>query len=1523
MFQKLGFASFSLFLFSFLLLSSSAAAQNESGRHARVLVTQHVDDEKRVTLHGNTRPEANEQNDRGPVHGNFPMEHMLLQLRRSPEQELALQQFLNELQTQGSPNFHQWISAEEFGERFGVAKQDLDSVTDWLESRGFKVNVVYPSGMVIDFSGTAAQVRKAFRTDIRHFEHEGRHYIGNNSDPRIPAALAPIIVGIVSLHSFQPHAMHQMHQPRPNFTFPDPFGGTALAVVPADLATIYNLNPLFSAGFSGRGQTIVLIEDTNLFTNSDWNKFRSTFGLSGYTSGSLTTVHPAPSSGGNNCTNPGVVSPNDAEAILDAEWASAAAPNAAIRMASCADTTTTFGGLIALQNLINASSQPPAIMSISYGQCETVNGAAANQAYYSAYQQAVAEGVSVFVASGDSGAAGCDNSVSQATHGIGVNAFASTPYNVAVGGTDFSDTYASTNSVYWNSTNTSAFGSARSYIPEIPWNDSCAGSLISSFEGYPPYGPDSLCNSPLGGFLATTVAGGGGPSGCATGTPSPANSGIVSGTCQGWAKPSWQSIIGNPGDGVRDTPDISLFAADGLWNHYYVFCWSHTSQGGAACTGNPSGWSGAGGTSFSAPIMAGIQALVNQKVGARQGNPNPAYYQLAAAEYGSSAASSCNSSNGNTVPGSCIFYDVTLGDMDVNCTGSANCYLGGGSVGGLSTSNSSFSPAYSATTGWDFATGIGTLNAANLVNNWPGSSTQPTLSITKTHTGSFTQSQQNAVYSVTVSNAFNAVHSTGAVTVTETLPSGLSLVSMAGTGWTCSAASCSRSDVLSAGASYPAITVTVNVASNATSPQVNQVSVSGGGSASATANDSTTITVPILPAVANFVTADTSTQGSWHGVYGADGYSIANDSQSIPSYATFAMQNQFSYTWASTTTDSRALQTGTGSGRIASTWWNNGTFTFDVNFTDGNLHQFALYAVDWDANGRTETIQVLDANTNAVLDTRTLSSFSNGTYLVWSISGHVKVNVIWTGGVNAIVSGVFFGGTSGGGPETVSVTPQNITLSAAQQQQFAATVTGTPNQAVTWSIASVNPSSAAPGSISASGLYTAPAVTTAAQVTIKATSADGTASGTSKINLVVKPVANFVAADTSTQGSWHGVYGADGYSIASDSQSIPSYATFAMQNQFSYTWVPSTTDPRALQTGSGSGRIASTWYNSGTFTFDVNLTDGNLHQFALYALDWDANGRTETIQVLDANTNAVLDTRTLSSFSNGTYLVWSISGHVKINVTWTGGINAVVSGVFFGGTSGGGPETVSVTPQNVTLSAGQQQQFAATVTGTPNQAVTWSIASVNPSSAAPGSISAVGLYTAPAVTTAAQVTIKATSADGTASGTATVNLTTSSAANFVTANTSTQGSWHGVYGADGYSIADDSQSIPSYATLAMLNQFSYTWASTTTDPRALQTGTGTGRIASTWYLSGTFTFDVNLTDGNPHQFALYALDWDAVGRTQTIQVVDANTNAVLDTRTLTGFNNGVYLVWNLSGHVKVNVIWTGGINAVVSGVFFK
>ena len=414
-------------LISFTILASMSLAlpaQAQVGA-ARRAITQGIDEGNLVTLRGSTRPEATPANDRGALPNGFQMEHMLLQLQRTPEQELALRQFLDELQTPGSPNFHKWLTAQEFGDQFGLAQQDLDTISGWLGGHGLTVNLIYPSRMVVDFSGTASQVREAFHTEMHALDVNGARHIANMSDPQIPAALAPAVVGVVSLHDFVPRPLYQM---KPAYTFTSS-GATYQAVVPADVAKIYNLNSLFSAGTSGQGQTIVVIEDTNVFSTADWTTFRSTFGLSSYTSGSFTQAHPAPPSGTNNCSNPGVNS-DDIEAILDAEYASAAAPSATIELASCSDTFTTFGGLIALQNLLNESSTPPSIVSISYGECEAENGASANAAYNSAYQLAVAEGVSVFVSSGDEGAASCDANKSNATHGIGVSGFTSTPYNV-------------------------------------------------------------------------------------------------------------------------------------------------------------------------------------------------------------------------------------------------------------------------------------------------------------------------------------------------------------------------------------------------------------------------------------------------------------------------------------------------------------------------------------------------------------------------------------------------------------------------------------------------------------------------------------------------------------------------------------------------------------------------------------------------------------------------------------------------------------------------------------------------------------------------------------------------------------------------------------------------------------------------------------------------------------------------------------------------------------------------------------
>jgi subtilase family serine protease len=664
------------------------------------------------TIVGNTRSEANAQNDRGKVADTFAMEHMLLHLQRSPEREQALQNFIDQQNDSTSPNFHKWLTAIEFGQMYGPAPRDIETVSEWLRSSGFTVNNVYPSGVTIDFSGTAGGVLAAFRTEIHRLSVNGKDHIANMSDPQIPEALAPVVAGIVSLHDFRPHSMRK---PRAQYTTSQD-GSTFQIVAPADLATIYDLNRAFAAGYTGQGQTIAVVEDSDLYSTSDWNTFRSVLGLSSYTSGSLSTIHPAPPSGISNCSDPGATS-DDVETTPDAEWSSAAAPNAKIEVAACDNppTTPTPGILIAAQNLINGSD-PPQIISMSYGECEAGNGATSNAAFNSAFQQAVTEGVSVFVAAGDEGAASCDSGFSSATHGIGVSAFASTPYDVAVGGTDFADTYQGTAARYWSSSNNSTYGSALSYIPEIPWNDSCAGSILAVFSGYSVgYGPSGFCGSSLAqqDDFVTVEAGSGGPSGCATGAP--AQNLVVGGSCNGYAKPAWQSgVAGTSTDGVRDIPDVSLFAGVGVWGHYYVTCFSDIGNGGAPCSGAPVNWGGAGGTSFASPILAGIQALVNEKMGGAQGNPNPVYYKLAA----SSVASS-------------VFHSITTGDIAVNCAGELECFgigfEGRGRAtpitefvgnGALSTDSQTYIPAFAAASGWSFATGLGSVDAYNLILDW-------------------------------------------------------------------------------------------------------------------------------------------------------------------------------------------------------------------------------------------------------------------------------------------------------------------------------------------------------------------------------------------------------------------------------------------------------------------------------------------------------------------------------------------------------------------------------------------------------------------------------------------------------------------------------------------------------------------------------------------------------------------------------------------------------------------------------------
>jgi subtilase family serine protease len=671
-------------------------------------------DMARTAMPGSTRPEVTRAIDMGPVADSLQMNHVLLLMRRSAAAEAAAEAYVNALHDQTSPQFHRWLTPAEIAARFGPAPADISTVTAWLQAEGLTVNSVLPGGMIIDISGPAAAVSHAFGTSIHSMIVDGAAHIANVNDVSVPASLAPVLAGPLSLHDFRPHRRHLAAVPKLTN------GSSGELVTPADIATIYNFNPLFSSGITGVGQTVTVVEDTDLYSNADWTTFRSVFNLSRFTGGSLSITHP-------NCGDPGVnPDGDDVEAALDVEWASAAAPDAAIVLASCQATATTDGVTLAMTELITGS--PPPIISVSYGECETLNTPPGNQYYSLLFQLAVLQGTSVYVATGDAGASDCyafQSPYPPTSYGIGVSGWASTPYNVAVGGTDFADKYLGKASTYWGA-NGAGFGNAKSYIPEQGWNDTCAGTLYAKQRGYSTsYGKNGFCNVKAGQAYQEPGGGEGGPSSCATGV-APA-SGAVGGSCKGWPKPSWQTgVIGIPNDGVRDIPDVSLFASDGyVWNRQYAICFSDPNNYGVPCVGTSVAqidqWApGGGGTSYATPIMAGLQALVNQRTGSLWGNPNVVLYKLAAKEYGKKGDSICSSTLGNKSAGGCIFHDVLLGDNDQDCVaGSPDCYAPSGKVGVLSTSTKAYKPSYDLGVGYDFPSGIGTVNAAVLVGAWP------------------------------------------------------------------------------------------------------------------------------------------------------------------------------------------------------------------------------------------------------------------------------------------------------------------------------------------------------------------------------------------------------------------------------------------------------------------------------------------------------------------------------------------------------------------------------------------------------------------------------------------------------------------------------------------------------------------------------------------------------------------------------------------------------------------------------------
>ena len=561
---------------AFLLAFGAAASPAWAQFRVPDRIRRHADDRETSVLHGNRSALARAELDRGRLDRGAALERLALVFKPSAAQAADLEALLAAQQDPGSPDYQHWLTPEEFGARFGMSDADLAEVTGWLRSHGFTVHGHSRSRQELYFSGSVAQVEDAFRTEMHQYLVGGELHRANAVDPSIPTAYADVVLAVRSLSDFRPRP--HPHLRRPSGRFTSGISGNHFTV-PSDFATIYGLDGLYAAGFDGTGVKIAVVGQTQLASGNstgDIDAFRS--------AAALPATHLqqvlVPGTG-----SAKVCGQDQIEADLDVEWSGAIAPAATVVYVytgvtaghTCA--TTPFSVWDALQYCVDHNVAP--IISTSYGACESANGTSFDTMVRGWAQQANAQGQSITAATGDTGAADCDDpNASTASMGLAVDVPAAIPEVTGAGGTEFLDGGSGT--TYWSASNDVGGGSAVQYIPEEAWNDtSVVGELAA------------------GGGGASTI----------------------------FAKPPWQTGTGVPADGRRDVPDVSFHAS--FANDGYLIC----SQG-SCVNGFRAGdqtLNVIGGTSAAAPSLAGILAVIVGGTGSTGlGSPNPTLYSLAA-----------------------------------------------------------------------------------------------------------------------------------------------------------------------------------------------------------------------------------------------------------------------------------------------------------------------------------------------------------------------------------------------------------------------------------------------------------------------------------------------------------------------------------------------------------------------------------------------------------------------------------------------------------------------------------------------------------------------------------------------------------------------------------------------------------------------------------------------------------------------------------------------------------------------------
>jgi len=628
------------------MLMACAIAGQLGAQAPRARITAEITNSEQTALQGSLHPFARPEDDAGRMPGSVRLNGISIYFNRSAAQRADLEALLAAQQDSSSPQYHQWLTPDQFAARFGMAQSDIDKVQSWLQQQGFSIDSVARSHNMIRFSGTVSQVESAFGTQMHYYKVGGVQHFAPSTVLSLPAAIAPAVSGIRNLNDFRPRPQHVV--PRAAFTSSQS-GNVFFA--PPDVATVYDIGPLYSNGVNGKGQAIA-VAGQSAIELSDIHNFQSAAGVT--RNDPIMVLMPG--------TGDSQVAANgdEGESDIDLEWSGAMAPGANIYFVYTGSNTT-FGVYDSVQYAVDELIAP--IISLSYASCETELTANDLSVLEGIMSQGAVQGQTIIAASGDQGSTACSGDThlsTQQQEALVVNYPASSAYVTGMGGTEIDPSnkaFYTAGQGYWQAKSSSdVVSTALKYIPEVAWNDDVLGSPLSA----------------SGGGTSVLVK-----------------------------RPAWQTgVPGIASGSMRLVPDVSLYSSPGLPG--YLYCtsdqtdWNTTTapvQQASCNAGFRDSATGyltvAGGTSFAAPIFASMVALINQKAGytTGQGLINPTLYSLA--------------NNPSTYASA--FHDITSGNN--------NCLAG--------TSYCASTAGFSAGTGYDEVTGLGSVDLNNLAGAWP------------------------------------------------------------------------------------------------------------------------------------------------------------------------------------------------------------------------------------------------------------------------------------------------------------------------------------------------------------------------------------------------------------------------------------------------------------------------------------------------------------------------------------------------------------------------------------------------------------------------------------------------------------------------------------------------------------------------------------------------------------------------------------------------------------------------------------